>query len=521
MRDDKKRMRIGEISKEELLKRNPEPVAKVRLKQIDRTQGRFETVVVEDLIPEDHLARAIWEMTGRLDLSKYHGKIRAKEGVAGRERTDPRLLLSLWLYAYTQSVSSAREIERLCRYHPAYRWLCGLEVVNYHTLSSFRVESKEAQEGLYIEQLGILNQAGLVELDEVMHDGTKIMAQAGGKTFRREKTLEEHLELARKHVEELSDPEKAEGLSKRRKAARKRAIEERFERLKLAHEELVKIRAGKENAEQKKNARVSETDPEARVMKQGDGGYAPSYNVQITTDAKKKIIVAVAATQSASDGQELMPAVARVGANLKQKPLQMIVDAGFTTRGNIVEMDEQKIDLIGSLSDRNKQVDAAFAKRGVTEDFKSEAFRYIEESNHFICPNDKTLGFRQAKPLPGAMTYFYQAAVKDCAVCPYKEQCCPGKAKRRGLLRTVEVQAVIAYREKMETEEAKDKYRRRSEVAEFPNLWIKEKLGLRKFRLRGLTKVGMEAMWVCLTYNVQQWIRLNWRPKLKSATATA
>jgi hypothetical protein len=231
--------------------------------------------------------------------------------------------------------------------------------------------------------------------------------------------------------------------------------------------------------------------------------------------------VAVAATQSASDGQELMPAVARVCANLKQKPLQMIVDAGFTTRGNIVEMDEQKIDLIGSLSDRNKQVDAVFAKRGVTEDFKGEAFRYIEESNHFICPNEKKLGFRQAKPIPGAMTYFYQAAAKDCAGCPYKEQCCPGKAKRRGLLRTVEVPAVIAYREKMETEEAKDKYRRRSEVAEFPNLWIKEKLGLRKFRLRGLTKVGMESMWVCLTYNVQQWIRLVWRPTLKSAAATA
>jgi len=521
MRDDKKRMRIGKISKEELLRRNPRPVAKVRLKQIDRTQGRFETVVVEDLIPEDHLARAIWEMTGQLDLSQYHGKIRAKEGVAGRERTDPRLLLSLWLYAYTQSVSSAREIERLCRYHPAYRWLCGLEVVNYHTLSSFRVESKEAQEGLFVEQLGILSREGFVDLKKVMHDGTKIMAQAGGGTFRREGTLEEHLEMARKHVEELSDPEKAEGLSKRRKAARKRAIEERLARLKLAQQELVKIRAGKENAVQKKNARVSETDPEARVMKQGDGGYAPSYNVQITTDGKKTAIVAVAATQSATDGQELMPAVARVEKNLKQKPLQMIVDAGFTTRGNIVEMDELKIDLIGSLSDRDKQVDAIFAKRGVTEDFRNKAFRYIEESNHYICPNDKKLGFKKPKPLPGAMTYLYQAAAKDCAGCPYKEQCCPGKEKGRWLLRTVEVPAVIAYREKMETEEAKDVYKQRSAVAEFPNLWIKEKLGLRKFRLRGLTKVGMETTWACLTYNVQQWIRLIWRPKLKSATATA
>src|SRR6266481_9762267 len=226
-------IRMEEISEEELLKRKPEPEGKVRLKRIDRTQGRFEPVVAEDLIPEDHLARAIWEMTGRLDLSKYLGKIRAVEGVAGRERTDPRLLLALWLYSYTQSVSSAREIERLCGHHPAYRWLCGLEVVNYHTLSSFRVENKEVLEGLFVEQLGILSKEGFIDLKEVMHDGTKVLAQAGSGTFRREATLEEHLKMARKMVEELTDPEQGEEVSKRKQSARRRAREEGLERLKL------------------------------------------------------------------------------------------------------------------------------------------------------------------------------------------------------------------------------------------------------------------------------------------------
>ena len=109
MKDDKKGIVIGEMTKEEFLDKNPAPAPGVRLKQIDRSQDRFEVVVVEELIAEDHLARAIWEMTGELDLSGYMGKIRAVKGVAGRERTDPRLLLSLWLYSYTQSVSSARE----------------------------------------------------------------------------------------------------------------------------------------------------------------------------------------------------------------------------------------------------------------------------------------------------------------------------------------------------------------------------------------------------------------------------
>jgi len=68
----------------------------------------------------------------------------------------------------------------------------------------------------------------------------------------------------------------------------------------------------------------------------------------------------------------------------------------------------------------------------------------------------------------------------------------------------------------METEAAKAIYRQRGAVAEFPNAWIKDKLGLKQFRLRGLVKVRLEVLWVTLTYNIQQWIRLSWRPALAS-----
>ena len=76
---------------------------------------------------------------------------------------------------------------------------------------------------------------------------------------------------------------------------------------------------------------------------------------------------------------------------------------------------------------------------------------------------------------------------------------------------------VAAFVEKMKTPEAQAIYRRRKRIAEFPNLWIKEKLGLRRFRVRGLSKVRCEALWVCLTYNIQQWMRLRWKPGLQVA----
>jgi hypothetical protein len=81
--------------------------------------------------------------------------------------------------------------------------------------------------------------------------------------------------------------------------------------------------------------------------------------------------------------------------------------------------------------------------------------------------------------------------------------------------------AVAAFKQKMATPEAQQTYKQRAQVAEFPNAWIKAKIGLRQFRLRGLVKVEMEALWACLTYNIQQWIRLRWRPQQQAAALVA
>ena len=69
----------------------------------------------------------------------------------------------------------------------------------------------------------------------------------------------------------------------------------------------------------------------------------------------------------------------------------------------------------------------------------------------------------------------------------------------------------------MQTEDAKQLYRTRAQIAEFPHACIKEKFGLRRFRLRGRQNVRAEAVWVCLTYNIQQWLRLSWRRSVLAA----
>src|SRR6266446_10912257 len=155
---------------------------------------------VERLIELEHAARAIWELSGRLKLDGFYAPIEAVEGAAGCTPWDPRLLVSLWIYSYSRGIGSAREIARRCGYEPAFQWLCGLGEINHHTLSDFRVAHDASLRELFVQVLGVLSSEGLVSLERVMHDGTRIKACASSDSFRREQRLGEHLEAARQLV---------------------------------------------------------------------------------------------------------------------------------------------------------------------------------------------------------------------------------------------------------------------------------------------------------------------------------
>jgi transposase len=487
---------------------------KPRLKPINRQQLVLRPMDVEQLVPEDHEVRAIWEFVGELDLSRYYEEVEAVEGEAGRAAWDPRLKISLWIYAYSKGVSSGREISRLCEHDLAYQWLTGMEAVNYHTLCDFRVKHKEGLDELFVNILGLLSAEGLITLERVMHDGTKVKACASADTFRREERIRAHLEKAREQVKQMGDPRVAEEVGPRVAKARQRAVREKRERLEKALEELEKVRALKSSQEEKKEARVSMSDPEARVMKQSDGGFAPSYNVQITTDGKEKVIVGVGVSQSGSDYGELVPAIDRAEANVGQEPGQVVVDGGFTSRENILAMSERQIDLIGSMGTGTSQSAGQMKRRGVDPSFYPEVFHYDAVSDTYSCPAGKILRPAGQEKRPGRINYKYRACATDCQGCSFRKKCCPQNGTEgRSIVRGVDAPEVAAFIAKMETHEAKKIYGQRGAVAEFPNAWIKDKIGLRQFRLRGVVKVGMEVLWAALTYNIKQWIRLCWRPQ--------
>jgi len=488
-----------------------------KVKPIDRSQSLLVPLNVEELIGPDHAARAIWELTGRLDLQDFYEPIVSAEGRAGRRGWDPRLLLSVWLYAYSRGESSARAIANQMSYEPALMWLAGLGEVNHDRLSGFRRNHKEALDELFAQLLTVMEEEGLVDLNQVMHDGTKVRAQAGVDSFRRQRTLEQRLAEARELIQQFGEGEDEAG-SRRRQAARERAARERVERLEQAMQQLQAMQAAKKEAEQAE-IRVSLTEPEARWMKHGDNAIAPSYNLQISTDAKNTVIVGAHLTQQSSDSGSLGPAIDVVVENLGRAPEQVIADGGYTNCDTIVEMAAREIDFVGSMSDPKERQAAALKASGIEAKFGSAFFILHAESRRLECPAGKSLAYVRQSRKRGNLYHQYQAMGSDCQACVHRRQCCRKSAAggRTVSILISERAEVAEFRQKMQSEEARQSYRKRGPVAEFPNAWIKEKLKLRKFRLRGLAKAGTEALWACLTYNVMQWIRLSWRPTAMAA----
>ena len=488
-----------------------------RLAAVNRRQMVMRAIDVELLVEEDHPARAIWELVGRLDLSLYYADIGAVEGRAGREHTDPQVLISLWLYAYSRGISSAREVARRCEYEPGFQWLCALEPINHHTLSDFRSGYQAALNDLFVQVLGMLSAEGLITLERVTLDGTKIKAQAGGNTFRRREKLQAHLELAREQVRWMAEQAaQEEQMTRRQEGARRRAARERQSRLEAAVREVERLQGEKKEDRDKFVARASSTDPEAHVMRNGEGGTVPSYNVQLLTDTAHGLIVNVEATTDAVDHHQLAPALERCEQTLGRRPQQVVADGDYTNHASVQAAADGGVDFYGSWQESWKagERDA----HGRSGEFLSSAFPYDAEPDCFTCPAGETLTHQATQNREaGLRIHVYRAPRGACQRCPLRRPCAPPQARPawvRSIARSEEPAATLAFKAKMATEEAQQIYAQRSRIAEFPHAWIKERCGLRQFRCRGRLKATLEAMWAALSYNLTRWFALKRRANL-------
>src|SRR6202166_758348 len=421
------------------------------------------------MIDDDHSARSIWEMIGGLDLSLYIAKIAAVEGRAGRDHTAPQLLISLWLYAYSRGISSAREIARRCEFEPAFQWLCGLQPISHRTLSGFRSDNKDALGSVFVQVVGVLSAEGLITMERVTLDGTKIKANASGNTFRRKEKIEAHLAAAQTQLEKMNEQAaEEEKVAKRQAVAKQRSAQERVTRLESALREVERLQKKKKEDKKTFVARASPTDAEALVMRNGEGGTVPSYNVQLVTDTTHGLVVNVEATTDAIDYRQLEPALNRCQETVESLPKQIVADGDFTNHTSVKAAESSKVDFYGSWQNSWKPVE--YDAQGRSGAFLGNLFPYDAKHDVYLCPAGQRLTHHAILNREhGVRTHVYKAPKAACRDCPSRNQCASKKAPpnwRRSVTRLEEPAATIAFKAKMETEEAKQIYRQRSKIAE-------------------------------------------------------
>jgi transposase len=339
-------------------------VDSLRLRVPERKQVEMHWRSLDELIEPEHQVRLVWAAVCQLNLDRWLSQIRATTRSVGRDATDPRLLLALWVYATLRGVGSARELARLCKEHLAYKWLCGGVTVNYHMLADFRSHEGGWSE-LLTQIVGSLLAANVVTMDRVAQDGMRVRAHAGKASFRRRTTLEICLDDARQQLETLRRlaDESPDELSKRQTAARERAASERAQRVADAIRNCDELQTQREATARKsgreaKPARASTTDPESRVMQFSDGGYRPGYNVQFATTTETGIIVGVEVTSEGTDQQQLAPMLEQIKQRYDEVPAESLVDGGFASLEAIDAASAIGSTVYAPLKDEQKQLTA-------------------------------------------------------------------------------------------------------------------------------------------------------------------
>jgi len=375
----------------------------------DRDQPMLLPPDLRDWLEEDHLAWFVIEAIEELDLEPFYGAYRADGH--GRAAHEPKMMVTLFAYAYAVGERSSREIERRCREDVAFRVICANQVPDHATIARFRVRHEEALSELFGQVLGLCGKAGIVNVGVVAVDGTKLAANASDGAIRtyeqiaaeivaeagRIDTAEDEIhgdargdELPaqlttrggrrawlRKAKEEL-ERERAENpepvrrdRDERLETCRRRLTEDwrtehRANREYEAYRARGVMRDGRPFGSPPKpysppeapEGKLNTTDPDARRMKFGRN-FMPAYNAQAVT-TEEQIIVAAEITTKGGDFEELEPMIAAAEreletAGVEESPGVVLADAGYWSNEHIDSLRERgMIPIVAADTTRNR-----------------------------------------------------------------------------------------------------------------------------------------------------------------------
>jgi transposase len=440
---------------------------------------------VEEALPKDSDVQAFRDVMDCLDYRAIESRCSA----TGAPPYPPEVMVKILGYAYSKGIRSSRNIECSLNVDVRFIWLAGGLRPDHNTLARFRKDNGEELKVLFKDSVRVCCESGLVFLNTVSVDGTKILAAASKRRVYSQSRIDREMAAIEKILQEAEEMDRVEDA--------KEAAGERNEipdGLKDAKERKARLEEIARRLRESKRKTVVASEPDSRVMVTDDV-LRPAYNLQAAVDGGSRVIVAMKLTDAENDHGQLPAMVSEVESNTGLSPDASLADTGYSDEYTFKWIEESGREVLMP-SKEHPDVSKRIGR------FANEYFVPDGKRDVLICPEGKELHF-QGEYRKGSGTYRRYAA-KGCRGCPFYRECVPsGRASRR-----IEVSIVATIREemrqKLRSPEGKELYNLRRETVEPVFGQMKSNMGFGRFLLKGYEGASAEAALMCMVHNVMK-----------------
>jgi len=503
---------------------------------MDRRQVALFSPTLDDVIDEDHPVRLFWEVLSAQDWTLWEARY---DGHRGQPPIHPRIVAGTLLYGLSQKIRSSRALEAACQNRLDFIWLAEGRQIDHSTFCGFRNAFGRELKDLF-RQIGRLAMAmGLIRLNQVALDGSRVKANSSRHHTARAAQLEHCLDALDKQIEQLLAESKAadcqeddlygrEGMPNRlppdlRQAQRRReAMQQALETVK----ELDAKRAKRKDMGSR-GAQIPVADPDSRVLPNKEGGSSPNYTPLVSADGHRGFLLATDVINDTEEDKALVDMVDDASRDFGEQPATVLADSAFATGANLKAMEDREIEALMPVVSLKDEEDNSALRDDPSQAVPSEAwdklpvspqtkrldkraFIYDGASDRYYCPMGKPLpfkGYKKYSRKSGLSGEYRVYTCEGCSGCALAERCLGDKRKPRRVMRD----EYEVYRERamarLADPEKRKTYDRRMWIVEAPIGVLKSIMNMRQFLVRGLAKVKIEWDWACCAFNLSKLVR--------------
>jgi transposase len=486
---------------------------------------------LEELIPKGHPVRTVNEIVTKLDieplLKAYH--------IKGSSSYHPQLLLKVLVYGYVTNIYSSRKLAAACRESVYFMWLSSMSYPDHNTINRFRgVRLKHALRSVFEDVVKLLADEGVLSIEQINTDGTKIEANANKYTFVWKKSIQNNKEKIKKQLTEIWQYAQQIALDEDRMPEPPDLSTIDSEKVNAVVEKLNEKLAGKDNVDKKVRAKLgyitrnfpanmvkyeqqeailgsrnsySKTDPDATFMRMKEdhmlnGQLKPGYNVQISTS--NQFIVNYTIHHNPTDTSTLSAHIAQHEASFGAAPKTLTADAGYGSEENYTLLEQKQITpfVKYGMFDREQN-----ETQGSKYPFAAGKLYYNQQKDCYICPMGQIMNYigeSQNKTSTGFVQTAKRYQAQNCANCPLNGACHKSKGNR-----IIEINENLKRQKKrahelLNSEEGIQRRKKRCYDVESVFANIKQNHGVRRFMLRGKEKVAIEWGLLAIAQNIRK-----------------